>query len=58
MQIKLTPHCLESVSVATEFQHSSVGGTALYKEKQEQRAGFSTKFPFSNLSSSVYHQTM
>ena len=58
MQIKLTPHCLEAVSDATEFQQSSVGSTALYKGKQEECAGFSTKFPVSNLSSSVYHQTV
>jgi hypothetical protein len=58
VQIKLTPHCLEAVSGVTEFQHSSVGGTALYKDKQEQCAGFSTKFPISNLSSTVYHQTV
>jgi len=54
----ITPHCLEAASGAKEFQHSSFGGTAPYKEKQEQCAGFSTKFPISNVTSSVYNQTV
>jgi len=43
VQIKITPNCLEAASGATEFQHSSLGGTALYKEKTGTVCGIFNK---------------
>lgn len=50
-------YLLEADGHTILFQYLNVGSTVFYNEISKQCAGFSTKFPISNLSSWVCYQT-